>query len=409
MIYRKTVLLQKPYFDQGSAAPSRCASRRVHENTQTFVRREDAPALPCRIKYSTSRRGSVLVAVLAIILLITFMVTRFMDEAIEDLKYRALFNEPADVRSYAYSMLEVALATIQEVALIDDGKLYAGEQGWSNPIQYAGIAVPKGWEVQIEIRDEGGKFPINTMGEQPLNRLLEEELDFDFGTARELSSTLLDWIDEDDQRRLNGAESDDYLNGNPPYRAANRPLQSLEELRLLKVWQDEFFDEDGVPNEQFIQLSNLVSVLNTGAVNLNAAPEPVLEILALENGWQKDALFDGLEEPYLRQTPASDSNNSGVEVGLLRITVRLLRGEVPFVISALVEPAFSSESSTGATVGSAPGRSNDDTPKTGSIEEQNALAFPFRIVQLSEYTHGGPESQPGRHSALKIGAEGTSL
>ena len=343
-----------------------------------------------------------MVAVLGIILLITFMVVRFMDEALEDLEYRALFNEPADVRSYAYSMLEVALATIQEVALIDDGKLYAGEQGWNNPTEYADISVPNGWEVHIEIRDESGKFPINTMSEALLNRLLEEELDFDFGTARELSSALLDWIDEDDQRRLNGAESDDYLSNNPPYRAANRPLQSLEELRLLKTWEDEFFDEDGLPNESFAKLSSLVSVLNTGTVNLNAAPESVLAVLSLENGWQKDALFDGLDEPYLKQAPASDADNSGVEVGLLRVTVRLLRGDVPFVISALVEPAFTSGAPTGSASGSAPGRSSKDKPKTGSVDEQNALAFPFRIVQLSEYTQGGPKTPSGRDSALSI-------
>ncbi|MFT6236469.1 MAG: hypothetical protein ACJAU9_001563, partial [Lentimonas sp.] len=61
------------------------------------------------------QRGSVLVAVLAIILVITFMVTRFMNEAVEDLEYRAIFNEPSDVRAFAYGMLEVALATVQEV------------------------------------------------------------------------------------------------------------------------------------------------------------------------------------------------------------------------------------------------------------------------------------------------------
>jgi type II secretory pathway component PulK len=371
--------------------------------------KRDACKFVCALQRDTiSRRGSVLIAVLAVILLITFIVTRFMNEALEDLEYRALFNEPADVRSYAYSMLEVALATIQEVALIDDGKIYAGEQGWNDPVSYAEITVPDGWEVQIEIRDEGGKLPINTMDEALLNRLLEEELDFDFSTARELSSTLLDWIDEDERRRLNGAESDDYLSNDPPYRAANRPLQSLEELRLLKVWDKEFFDEDGVPNETFVQFSNLVSVLNTGAVNLNAAPEPVLEILALENGWQKDALFDGLEQPYLKSTP-TDTNNSGVEVGLLRITVRLLRGEVPFVISALVEPKFSSGGSAPASSSSRPGRSSDDKPKTGSIDEQEALAFPFRIVQISEYSQGDPETLSGRNSALDIGIENNSF
>jgi len=356
-----------------------------------------------RPKYKKNvKQGSVLVAVMAIILLITFVVTRFMNEAIEDLEYRAIFNEPTDVRAYAYSMLEVALANMQEVALIDEGKLYASEQGWSDPINYAQVKVPSGWEVEIEIQDESGKLSINTMSESLLNRMLEEQLEFDFGTARELSSTLSDWIDEDSQRRLNGAESDDYLSNNPPYRAANRPLQSLKELRLLKVWEDEFFDEDGIPNERFTQLSRMVSVLNNGAVNLNASPDEVLDILALENGWQKEALFDGLEQPYLETMPASNGSNSDVEVRLLRVTVKLLRGEVPFIISALVEPDFNSGNSTGP-IQNSPGNSADDKPKIGSVDEQDTIAFPFRILQISEYTQGKPKTLPGRHSALNIG------
>lgn len=355
------------------------------------------------------QRGSVLVAVLAIILVITFMVTRFMDEAVDDLEYRSIFNEPADVRSFGYGMLEVALATVQEVALIDDGKLYAGEQGWNDPITYAGITIPNGWEVDINIRDEGGKLPLNTMSEDLLNKLLEETLDFDFGTARELSSTLVDWIDEDDSKRLNGAESDDYLRNNPPYKAANRPLQTLDELRLLKVWEDEFFDQDGNPNELFIQLSGLVSVVNTGAVNLNAAPAEVLEVLALESGWQEDYLFDGLDDPYLKSPPEGAGETSGVEINLLRVTVTLRRGDVPFIISALVEPAFSTESGSDGGVGAAPGSSADDAPKTGSVEEQDAMNFPFKILQLSEYTQGGAETPSARHSAMDIGEESASF
>ncbi|MFQ3226372.1 MAG: type II secretory pathway component PulK [Lentimonas sp.] len=358
------------------------------------------------------QRGSVLVAVLAIILVITFMVTRFMEEAVNDLEYRAIFNEPADVRSFGYGMLEVALATVQEIALIDEGKLYAGEQGWSDPIAYAGIPIPEGWEVSIRIRDEGGKLPLNTMSEELLNKLLEETLDFDFGTARELSSTLVDWIDENDNRRLNGAESDEYLRNNPPYKAANRPLQSLEELSLLKVWEDEFFDEDGNPNELFTQLSGLVSVMNTGAVNLNAAPAEVLEVLALEGGWQDDTLFDGLEEPYLKKAPEGAGESSGVEISLLRVTVTLKRGDVPFVISALVEPTFSAESDSGSSGGgggSALGSSAGDAPKTGSIEEQDAINFPFKILQLSEYTQGGQETPAARYSTMDIGEESASF
>lgn len=357
-----------------------------------------------------NKRGSVLVAVLAIILLLTLMVTRFMNEAIDDLEYRAIFNEPADVRSFAYSMLEVAMANVYEVALIDDGKLYAAEQGWTDPLQYARIEVPHGWEVAIEIRDEGGKLPINTMSEALLNRLLEEVLEFDYGTARQLSSTLLDWIDPDDSSRLNGAESDDYLDRNPAYRAANAPLQSLKELRLLQTWEDEFFDSDGKPNELFTRLSGLVSVLNTGAINLNAAPAGVLELLALASGWQDEYLFDGLQQPYLKQSPtAANRETSGVEVGLLRITVRLQRGDVPFVVSALVEPSFDTKGANTATSRGAPSAATGDSAKVGSIEEQDAIQFPFKILQLSEYTQGGAETTPARYSAMDIGKESASF
>lgn len=356
-----------------------------------------------------TREGSVLIAVLAVIMLLSFLVTRFMEEALEDLEYKSIFNEPVDVRSYAYSILELSLATVHEVALIDEGKLYAPEQGWSNPLEYANVEVPNGWEVSVQITDEGGKLPINTMEEETLNRMLEESFEFDFGTARELSSMLLDWRDPDSSKRLNGAESEDYLRRNPPYRAANGPLQSLEELRLLETWEDEFFDEDGQANELFAKLSNMVSVYNSGPVNLNKASAEVLELLALQDGYDEDFLFDGLDQPYLTQVPGSaNTATSGVEISLLRVTVSLLRGNVPYTISALVEPNFSSETAAG---GNAPGqRSDKDSPRTGTTEEQDAIRYPFKILQLSEYDSGEwGTTAPARYSALDMDDEMTSF
>jgi general secretion pathway protein K len=345
--------------------------------------------------------------VLAIVMLLSFIITQFVDEAIEDLEYRAIFNEPADVRSFAYSMLEVALATVQEVALIDDGKLYAPEQGWADPISYAGITIPNGWEVQIQMTDESGKLPINTMDEDMLNSMLEESFEIDFGTARELSSVLLDWIDENETRRLNGADTEDYLSRDPPYRAANAPLQSLEELRLLEVWEDEFFDENGLPNERFTKLDSMVSVINSGASNLNSSPQPVLELLAIQDGFDEDYIFDGLDDlPYLQQVPDSaNSENSGVEISLLRVTVNLWRGQIPFSVSALVEPNFDTEE----TSSSLPGSDSSDAPKTGATSEQEAISYPFNILQVTEYSQGQPSSPPARYSALDITEESDSF
>jgi hypothetical protein len=362
---------------------------------------------------SARQRGSVLIAVLAIVLLLSFIITRFIEEAVEDLEYRAIFNEPVDVRAFSYSILEVALATVHEVGLIDEGKLFAPEQGWANPISYAGINIPNGWEVDVQMQGESGKLPINTMGEPLLKRMLEESFGFDFGTANELSGRLKDWVDADDDRGLNGAESEDYLRRNPPYRAANRPLQTLAELRLLETWEDEFFDKDGRPNELFAQLDNMVSVLNSGPANLNSSPQSVLEVLALDGGYDDDSVFDGIYGlPYLRQISGSaNSENSGVEVQLLRITVTLWRGQVPFTVSALVEPNFSTEEGGGSNApGShAPGSHSQDEPKTGATSEQDAINYPFKILQISEYTRGSQASTPARHSALDIGEESDSF
>ncbi len=357
------------------------------------------------------RRGSVLIAVLAVILLLSFLVTRFLDEALEDLEYRSIFAEPVDLRSYAFSMMELSFAVLHEIALIDEGKLFAPEQGWRDPLNYAGIRPPHGWEVRVRVEDLSGRLPLNTLPEPLLNRLLEESLDFDFGTSRELSSTLLDWIDEDDNRRLNGAESEEYLRRNPPYRAANAPLQSLHELRLLEVWEETFFDENGRPNERFAKLQRMVTVDYSGRVNLNSAPPEVLELLALENGFDEDALFDGMErdQPYLTAVPPSaQSDAAGVESSLLRVTVTVRRGDVPFILSALIEPSFSE---AGSTAGPVPGgRREADTRREGTLAEQEALNYPFRILQLSEFLPEAREAaRAARYSVIDIDDEPDSF
>lgn len=356
----------------------------------------------------SKKRGSVLVGVLGIILLLSILITRFMEEAIQDLEYRALFDEPPEVRSYAFSMLEVALATIHEVALIDEGKLHAPEQGWADPLTYCGIQPPDGWEVSITITDESGKFPLNSVNSNRaiLIKILEEELEFDYGTTRELVSSLIDWIDEDDTRLLNGAESEDYLYEDPPYRAANAPLQSLRELQWIKIWEDEFFDEEKNPNEYFERFSKLVSLHNTGPINLNAAPKELLEVISLQDGWDSDFIFDGLDQPYLETPPPSvDSNNSNTQTRLLRIDITLQRAEVPYRISAVVEPAFGGENSNNADPGN-PARSvpttSQEIRRNGTSEEQAAIRYPFRILRLNEYRKGEKPSEAARYSAVDI-------
>ena len=152
----------------------------------------------------------------------------------------------------------------------------------------------------------------------------------------------------------------------------------------------------------------MVSVTNAGAANINSSSQSVLELIALQDGYDENRFFDGLDDlPYLQQLPESASSGSGsVEVSLLRITVSLWRGQVPFTVSALVEPNFNNEEGASS---SAPGGDSDDAPKTGAVSEQEAIGYPFKILHVSEYTQGRPSSPPARYSALDIGEESDSF
>ena len=51
--------------------------------------------------------------------------------------------------------------------------------------------------------------------------------------ALEIADAVADFMDADNQKRLNGAEDDDYQSATPPYRAANQPKASISELRAV--------------------------------------------------------------------------------------------------------------------------------------------------------------------------------
>jgi len=88
----------------------------------------------------------------------------------------------------------------------------------------------------------------------------------------ELAQAMVDWIDPDpDPLFPDGAEDSDYLTMTPAYLAANRPLISVSELRLIK----------GVDRETYDKLAPLVCALPPGTpLNVNTAPGLVLAALS---------------------------------------------------------------------------------------------------------------------------------
>lgn len=106
--------------------------------------------------------------------------------------------------------------------------------------------------VTIEIEDAQSRFNLNNLVTgvgtnraankneiEAFERLL---IDLDLDTS--LKSSLLDWLDPDANVESNGGAEDlDYANQEPPYRPANRALESVDELRRVKGFTSEVVEK----------------------------------------------------------------------------------------------------------------------------------------------------------------------
>ncbi len=161
------------------------------------------------------------------------------------------------------------------------------------------------------IRDDG---KVDTKQEGVYRRLLASivvELGGSTGDVDSLVSSLLDWLDENEEARIDGAEDSIYEGKTPPYKAANRMLTSISELRLIEGYTTELLEGIPADEEQDIEaIEGLLSYVDAlpgkkTAININAVSDlkiisaisPNLELSMVEE------LFDAL--PYEKVTEFS--------------------------------------------------------------------------------------------------------
>lgn len=121
----------------------------------------------------------------------------------------------------------------------------------------------------LQLQDARGLLNLNTVSDERLFRFLGA-MEVPADQRNRLIDTLRDYTDEDDLRRLNGAESSDYLKlGLPP--PSNAPLVSPLELKSVLGWRDM------APLwKNKITVANLATVGKVTGTNPNTAPWQVL-------------------------------------------------------------------------------------------------------------------------------------
>ncbi len=126
-------------------------------------------------------------------------------------------------------------------------------------------------QTRFSLQDQSGLAPLNYSNDELklLDKLLASE-GIAINERQHLMDTLNDYIDADDLKRLNGAESSDYRRaGLPP--PANRSLQLPQELANVLDWQKYHLSKSAFLDK--------VAILRGGSwLNLNTSPVDVLRL-----------------------------------------------------------------------------------------------------------------------------------
>jgi type II secretory pathway component PulK len=211
----------------------------------------------------TMRRqgGVVLMVVLFFSLLLTASIASFQRQTVIDAMISRNRDEAARAEALARGGVRIAQALLiqdrlEEAAGADP--VDSNQDLWatfgSNP-----ITVGDG-TITIQIEDVGSRLNINALfglnaegqlaakdaAEPFLIEMLKkviDELPVDPGIKalyepRDLAENLIDWIDADEFRGQGGSEDSYYESQDPPYRAANMPMLSPEELRRIEGFDD---------------------------------------------------------------------------------------------------------------------------------------------------------------------------
>ena len=213
------------------------------------------------------QRGFVLVLTLWILAAIAIAATYFAERVQTSLRLAASRQNQAQAL--------VELGSAQSEVMFRVGVTALSMHGLGTPptvIRLDGRPYLQG-EVQVELQDTAGLLNVNNAPDDLMGRVL-----VNLGVAEDqraaLVDALKDYIDADDLRRLQGAESAQYLQLGRNVPPRNAELTTVQELRELYGWaqQSSLWGPAGI--------LEMTTVSGQPRLNLNTAPWQVLAGLA---------------------------------------------------------------------------------------------------------------------------------
>jgi general secretion pathway protein K len=230
-----------------------------------------------------SERGVILIALLWILVALSVIAFSFARESFVEVAAarntqsleKAYFIARAGIVSTVYQLMQKQLSPSVRQASLEDTP---------DPLELGIVTGNFGdGSYRVEIQDESGKINVNTVSEEQL-RLLIDACGIDKQNGDIIVDSILDWRDRDALYRLNGAEDEYYQSLDPPYRARNGTIETIEELLLIRgITADYYYGHPARTPEGAVTymygLSRYFTVYSTRSqsrINVNYAPLPVL-------------------------------------------------------------------------------------------------------------------------------------
>ena len=226
----------------------------------------------------SSKGGYALILVLLLTTLLISLSSNFIVETQTSIGYINKYDNRFKASCIASSGMELA-KTMLDADKMGLGQFLTGKTSDKNTDSYENIwaldfpPFPlENGTLKLEISDENSKINLNAFAneftEQTRYYYMTQTFFTNMGLSRDFADIIHDWIDIDDSRMPYGAESGDYyMTLTPPYRAKNGPLDSIDELLMLKGMTPEIFYGLGGGNSEIEK--NLVTH-NKGDISIDA-------------------------------------------------------------------------------------------------------------------------------------------
>jgi general secretion pathway protein K len=231
-------------------------------------------------------RGIALIVVLLVISIIVAVTVQLNYGTRSDIYEAANFSDGIRLTYVAKSGFNYGIARLLDDKTVQDTLT----DEWAEPslISDKSEELFSGGGFEVVIEDESGKIPVNKLVQgstvnqfirDMMIRLLKEPpFLLDPKQAEEIMDAMKDWMDNDADVTGGGAENAYYRNLSAPYDVKNGPLDSLEELLLIKgVTEQMYYGTEESPG-----LQHLLTIYSNGKINVNTAPRQVLRVLAPE-------------------------------------------------------------------------------------------------------------------------------